>query len=111
VSALADLLARAHLPLALLPVLAGLAIAAGSSDLMKRLLGAAGAMFVAVGYLALLAGPAHAGAGLAGAVLAFAGLMLGLVAIVRLREGFGAVSGDRVRAGLDDDAARAERDA
>lgn len=103
--ALSDLLARAHLPLTALAIVAGLALAAGSRDMMKRLLGATLAMFAAAAHLAAASAD---GAALGAIVLAFAGGALGLSLIVRLREVFGAVAVRRVQAGLDADDAERE---
>lgn len=105
---LSQLLARAHLPLTALAIVAGLTLAAASRDLMKRLLGATVAMLAAAAHLA--AAPGADGVRLGAIVLAFAGAGLGLALVVRLRETFGAVTVRRVQAGLDEDDARVERE-
>ncbi|MDX2235152.1 MAG: hypothetical protein NW200_11710 [Hyphomonadaceae bacterium] len=105
----ADLLARAHLPLAALVIVAGIGVAAASRDLLKRLLGAGAAMLASGAHLAAIAPAAEAG--LAAGLLALAAIGLGLVALVRIREAFGDVDGRRILAGLEDDAVSADRDA
>ncbi len=103
------LLAQAHLPLTALAIVTGLAVAAASRDLMKRLLGAGAAMLAATAHLAVAA--RGDGVQLGAIVLALAGMALGLVVLVRIREGFGGVAAVQVRAGIDEDMAQAEREA
>lgn len=107
---LADLAARAHLPLAALLLVAGLGVAAGARDLLKRLLGAGVAMIAGVAHLAALAPAASAGAGLAAAVLTMAGVALGVALAVRMREGFGGLDAQRIRSALEEDAEALERE-
>ena len=103
---------RAHLLLIAVLLIAGVGLAAASRDLMKRLLGACAAMLAATAHLVVGTGAPDAlgGSMLATAVLAFAGGALGFVILVRIREGFGGVDARAVRAGVDDDAARAALD-
>jgi hypothetical protein len=107
-----DLLARGHFPLAALAIAAGIGLMAASRDLGRRLLGAGAAMTAAVAHLAATGAhvPALAGAATAGAALLLAGVALGFVLLVRIREGFGAVSTSAVQDGLDADAAQTERE-
>jgi hypothetical protein len=102
---------RAHLPLAALVLVAGLALAAGARDLMKRLLGAGVATIAGAAYLVALAPEASAGAGLAAVVLLLAAGALGVVLIVRMQEAFGGADMARIRKGLDEDAAALEAEA
>ena len=104
---------RAHLPLVAVLLIAGVGLAAGSRDLMKRLLGACVAMLGAVTHLAVVTGAPGAlgGALLATVVVALAAGALGFVILVRIREGFGDVDARAVRIGVEDDAAQAAREA
>lgn len=102
---------RAHLPLAALVLIAGLALAAGARDLMKRLLGAGVATIAGVAHLIALAPEASAGAGLAAVVLLFGAGALGVVLAVRMQEAFGGLDVVRIRKGLDEDAAALEQEA
>ena len=111
-SSAAAFLERAHLPLIAVLLIAGIGLAAASRDLMKRLLGASAAMIAATAYLAVITGGgALGGALLAAIVLSLAASALGFVVLVRIREGFASVDAQAVRAGIEDDAARAEREA
>lgn len=103
---------RAHLPLVAVLLIMGVGLAAASRDLMKRLLGACVAMLGAATQFVVVTGaPADiGGAMLAFAVLTLAAGALGLVVLVRIREGFGSVDARKVRAGIEDDAARAALD-
>ena len=102
---------RAHLPLVAVLLIAGIGLAAGSRDLMKRLLGASVAMIAATAHLVVITGGAPGGALLAAAVLTLAASALGFVVLVRIREGFASVDAQAVRAGIEDDAAQAAREA
>ena len=104
------LLERAHLPLVAVLLIAGIGLAAGSRDLMKRLLGASVAMMVATAHLVVVTGGGLGGAALAATVLTLAASALGLVVLVRIREGFASVDAQTVRAGIEDDAAQAARE-
>lgn len=103
---------RAHLPLIAVLLVFGVGLAAASRDLMKRLLGAGVAMLGAVTHLVVVTGApgAFGGALLAALVLALAASALGFVILARIREGFGGVDAGAVRAGVEDDAARAALD-
>lgn len=102
---------RLHLPLVALGMLAGLALAAVSRDLMQQLSGAAFAMLAAATHLVVVSAHTGPGAGAAVVVIAVAGVAMGCVAAVRVREAFGSATVKAVRAGLEDDAAQAEREA
>lgn len=104
------LAAQAHLPLAALLLVAGLAVAAGARDVLKRLLGAAVAMIAGMAHITALAPDASAGSGLAAVVLMIAGVALGVALAVRLRESFGGLDAERIGKGLEEDAAALERE-
>lgn len=108
----ADLAARAHLPLLMLALVAGLAVAAVARDLGKRLLGVGVAGLAAVVELAVLTrdDPALGDAALAAGVIALGGVALGLALLIRVREGFGGVDagGLRLAEAADDRAERGE---
>lgn len=102
---------RAHLPLAALVLLVGIALAVGARDMMKRLLGAGAAAIAGASHLIALAPEASAGAGLAAVVLLLAACALGVVLVVRIQEAFGGADAARIRKGLEEDAALLEAEA
>ena len=93
-------------------LLIGLAAAALSRDLVKRLFGAAFAAVAAAAVFAVLTrgDPALAGGGVAVVVIMVGGVALGLALLVRVREGFGGVDagGLRLAEEADDRAERGE---
>lgn len=102
---------RAHLPLAALALIAGIALAAMARDQLKRLLGAGVAAMAGAAHLIALAPEASGGAGLAAIVLLIGAVALGVALAVRMREAFGQLDGAHIRKGLDEDAAALDREA
>lgn len=107
---IADLAARAYALLLTIALVTGLAQAALSRDLVKRLLGAAiAAIAASAGFAALTRGDATlVGGATAASLVMLGGVALGLALLVRVREGFGGVDAGGLRLAEDADD-RAER--